>query len=168
MKKRGLLLVLAILFAWNACAFCESADEMPAYEQIEMSMTLEDVSLLLGEGRAEGDYLVFAESVICAFYESGRLQAKAMAYESLSEISPETSASTESLKSLKQGKTMEEVTAVLGAEGAEIMSINLSDEEDAGVRRVLAWHYAAGGGVQALFEEDEGEWKLFAIVGIPA
>ena len=46
------------------------------------------------------------------------------------------------------------------------MKINLADEENAGVRRVLVWKTEAGNVVQALFELDDNEWVLFAIAEV--
>ena len=50
----------------------------------------------------------------------------------------------------------------LGA-GTELMRMNLSDEDDAGLRKLLAWKNPSGGVLEALFEQDDGEWILFAI-----
>ena len=62
--------------------------------------------------------------------------------------------------------TIDDVTSAFGAEGLEIMKINLADEDDAGVRRVLVWKTEKNVVVQALFELDDNEWVLFAIAEV--
>ena len=115
----------------------------------------------------EGEYLLFSGEVLLAFYESGRLKAKAMAFEDVRDIAPAASLPMEKIKKLKQGTEIDKVQAMIGAEGLEIMRMNLSDEDSSGVRRVLAWKDDDGEAVEMLFELDDNEWVLFAVVEIP-
>ena len=70
--------------------------------------------------------------------------------------------------SLRQGASIESVEELMGGSGREIAMLRLSDEENAGSRRVLAWANEAGDAMEALFELDDGQWVLFAAVRIPA
>lgn len=166
MKKVLACLILLASFFSGIC-FSEEA-EVSAYDRIEMSFMKEEIVNLFGEGVREGEYEIFSGEVMCAFYESGRLMAKGLVYEAVCDIAPVADIPLESLKKLKQGAMISEITELFGCEGIEIMRINLSDEENAGVRLVLAWQNAEKITVQALFELDDGEWVLFAVAESPA
>jgi len=133
-----------------------------------MSFDFSDITALLGEGIHEGDYVIFSGEAACAFYESGRLRAKAVVFDAITDIAPTAEIPLDNLRKLRQGAHIDEITTLFGCEGLEIMKINLSDEEESGVRRVLAWQTEEKISVQALFELDDGEWVLFAIVESPA
>ena len=158
-KTLALIVMLAAVLSLICCA-----EETPsAYESIEMSFFKEDVIALFGEGTSDGEYMVLNGEVACAFYESGRLMAKSLVFENIAEVAQEAEIPLEKIRKLKQGTHFDEVKALMGADGTEIMRINLSDEDNAGVRRVMAWQNAGKVSVQALFELDDGEWLLFTI-----
>ncbi len=166
--KKFIALIIAAFMMVSSFAVCEPIDPVSPYDRITMDMTDADVVALLGEGQEADAYLLFAESVLCAFYESGRLHAKAIAFGDIRDIAPFANIPMDKLKKLKQGALLEDVIAMIGSEGLEIMALNIADEENAGQRRVLAWQDADGEAVQMLFELDDGGWKLFAAVEIPA
>lgn len=159
--KRILAVILALIILCPVC-FSESA-ATDAYDLIEMSFTQDEIIKLLGEGEPAGEYVLFSESVLCAFYESGRLQAKCRVFDKITDAAVLCELPLEKLPSLKQGMPIDEFVDLIGTDGAEIMRINLSDEENAGMRRVIAWQNADGASIQALFEMDDGEWILFAL-----
>jgi len=136
------------------------------YDRIEMSKTKAELDDAFECAETEDGYFLYENSVLCAFYESGRLQAKTRVFESICDAAPVADIPLSKLSSYKQGMTIDEVTEAFGAEGLEIMRINLADEENAGQRRVLAWQTDAGIAVQALFELDDNEWVLFAIAEV--
>lgn len=163
---------LCILLAYLS-VFCIAFSEETAqdasvdlYEQIEMSAVKDELDQAFECVQTEDGYILYENEVLCAFYESGRLMAKARAFENAADIAPVAGVPLEKLSSYKQGMTIEEVTDAFGAEGLEIMKINLADEDDAGVRRVLVWKTEANVVVQALFELDDNEWVLFAIAEV--
>ena len=162
MKKLLSWVLCAVLIA-SLFAFCE---EIPMYERIEMDDTLETLTERYGEPVLTEDGYADFGGALCAFFESGRLRAKIVSFETLSEVAQVSDADFSKAKGLKKGASEEEVNALFGGAGAEIMRINLSDEENSGVQRVDAWINADGNAVQALFELDDGKWVLFAVVEI--
>ena len=168
MKK--LLAALLAMFICLLPAISETAQTdseiKDLYEQIEMSFTKAELDEKYGCIETEEGYFLYENEILCAFYESGRLQAKSRAFENAGEIAPTANIPLTKLSSYKQGMTIEKVTEAFGCEGLEIMKINLADEENAGVRRVLVWKTEAGNVVQALFELDDNEWVLFAIAEV--
>ena len=165
MKKFVFIMLVLVL---TMCAAFSEETFLKAYERVEMNFTYEEISKLFGKCEEQDGFFLFEDEVLCVFYESGRLQAKARVFDDLALLAPVAEYSSESLKKLKQGTSIEEVTEIFSVEGLEIMRINLSDEENPGVRRVLAWQNAEKANVQALFELDDGEWVLFAIAESPA
>lgn len=133
------------------------------YDRIEMSARKDELDLKYACTETEENYFLYENEVMCVFYESGRLQAKLRAFESVLDVAPVADIPLDKLPSYKQGMKIDEVTGAFGCEGFEIMKINLADEDDAGVRRVLVWKTETGVHVQALFELDDNEWVLFAI-----
>lgn len=166
MKKRIVALAVLAVFALFA-AYGETAEKTDAYASVDMGMKLEEVSRLLGahEEREEG-ILAFPGGVLLSFYESGRIRAKALDFEDDGFVQTVEKIPLQAVQKLKQGALYEDVTALMGTEGTEIMRINLSDEDTPGVRRVLAWRDEAGMSIQALFELDSEAWVLFAVAGI--
>ncbi len=160
-----LALLICLLPAMAETALNDQAQE-DLYEQIEMGFTKAELDEKYKCAETEDGYFLYEGKVLCAFYESGRLQAKARAFENAGEIAPTANIPLTKLSSYKQGMSIEKVTEAFGVEGLEIMKINLADEEDAGVRRVLVWKTEAGNVVQALFELDDNEWVLFAIAEV--
>lgn len=165
--------LLAALLAMFICLLPAIAETMQTdseikdlYELIEMSFTKAELDEIYECAETEEGYFLYENEILCAFYESGRLQAKVRAFESAGDIAPVASISLNKLSSYKQGMTIEKVIEAFGNEGLEIMKINLADEENAGVRRVLVWKTEAGNVVQALFELDDNEWVLFAIAEV--
>lgn len=160
--KRILAFVLCLVLL-AASAFAEDTD---AYGVIQMEDTLETVSQKLEKrGETEDGYADFG-GVLCAFFESGRLRAKIRAFDDVRDVAARADGDFEAAKKLKKGALLESVTSLMGGEGAEIMRINLSDEETSGVQIVLAWVNSASTVMEALFELDDGEWTLFAVVEI--
>lgn len=160
MKKLLSWVLCAVLIA-SLFAYCE---EIPMYERIEMKDTLETLIGKLGEPVWTQEGYADFGGALCAFFESGRLRAKIVSFETLSEVAQVSDADFSKAKGLKKGAPEEEVNALFGGACAEIMRINLSDEENSGVQRVDAWVNADGNAVQALFELEDGKWVLFAIV----
>ena len=151
-----------LLCAELCCALLLSfAAGESAYEQIEMASTLEEITLLFGEGEPVGEYLAFGDA-LCAFYESGRLTAKSLSYEDVREKAAMTQADFAKVRDFREGALLSNLTDILGP-GTEILRMNLSDEDNAGQRILLAWQNESGGVLEALFELDAGEWILFAI-----
>ena len=160
MKKLLSWVLCAVLIA-SLFAFCE---ELPMYERIEMNDTLETLTERYGGPVLTEDGYADFGGVLCAFFESGRLRAKIVSFDAISEAASFTDSDFSGARNLKKGAPEEEVNALFGGAGAEIMRINLSDEENSGVQRVDAWVNADGNAVQALFELEDGKWVLFAIV----
>ena len=158
MKRIFSLVLCALLLAASA--------ETDAYRAIDMTDTRETLAQRLGtpEETAEG-YADFG-GVLCDFFESGRLRAKIRAFDDAKAIAARTDGDFAAAKKLKKGALLADVNAVMGGEGTEIMRINLSDEETSGVQMVLAWVSAQSNLMEALFELDDGEWTLFAVVEI--
>ena len=153
MKK--FVCILLLLSALVCCAENE-------YIQIEMNETLTEIEAIFGEGTpTEEGYYVFGDC-LCAFYESGRLQSKTVYFEDIRQALIPGEYDFEFAEDLKQGASITVLTDKLG-EGTEIMQINLSDEDNPGVRKVLAWRDMNGNVLEALLELDDGEWTLFAI-----
>lgn len=160
------LLVLSVLLTFLFLAMPaggeeDKAGEYSAYAQIRMTDTLDLIETQFGTGTAQGDYLLFGDA-LCSFFESGRLQAKSLNYEDIREAAAQTQADFALVRDFKQGTHEEELVKALG-DGAEVMRMNLSDEEDAGLRKLLAWKNEAGSVLEALLELDDGEWVLFAL-----
>lgn len=168
MKKWICMILIWMLAALTACAETASPFEAPAdlYESIPMSAWKTELDKRHAFEETQDGYFLYDGGVLCAFYESGRLWAKARAFDSAEEIAPEADIPLEKLSSYKQGMLISEVENAFGAPGLEIMKINLADEDDSGVRRVLVWKTEEGNVVQALFELDDNEWKLFAIAEV--
>lgn len=168
MKK--MIFVLLAVFLVCQCAFAENeAPEEAAkdlYSGIEMNVLMENLSDLYEIRETEDGYFLVNGEVLLAFYESGRLQAKARTFENVSDIAPIAQIPLSELSGYKQGMPVQEVISAFGAEGLEIMRINLADEDDAGLRRVLVWKTQENKVVQALFELDDNEWVLFAIAEV--
>ncbi len=168
MKK---ILLIMLVFCLGSCfSLAEEAtpSDAPAsvYEQIEMSAVKEEIDLLFEKEETEDGFFVYGGEALCAFYESGRLQAKARVFENVADLAPIANIPLDKISGYKQGMTIDDVTSAFGAEGLEIMKINLADEDDAGVRRVLVWKTEKNVVVQALFELDDNEWVLFAIAEV--
>ena len=158
------LLALAVCLA--LIAVCAAAEETDAYSLIEMTDTFETISEKLGAPAAnDGEYADFG-GVLCAFFDSGRLQAKMRGFDDVRSVAAPTNGDFAAAKRLKKGALLADVSAILGGEGEEIMRVNLSDEETSGVQTVLAWVNADSQVMEALFELDDGEWTLFAVVEI--
>ena len=158
------LLALAVCLA--LIAVCAAAEETDAYSLIEMTDTFETILEKLGAPAAnDGEYADFG-GVLCAFFESGRLQAKLRRFDDVRSIAARANGDFAAAKRLKKGALLADVNAMMGGEGEEIMRINLSDEETSGVQTVLAWVNADSQVMEALFELDDGEWTLFAVVEI--
>lgn len=168
MKKllASLLVMLIGLLPAMAETALNDSETSDLYEQIEMTFTKAELDEKYDCTENEDGYFLYENEILCAFYESGRIQAKARAFENAGDIAPVANIPLDRLSSYKQGMTIEKVTEAFGAEGLEIMKINLADEENAGVRRVLVWKTEAGNVVQALFELDDNEWVLFAIAEV--
>lgn len=168
MKKAICVLLCTLFVSVFACA--EEATPAEAanglYEQIEMSAVREEIEKEFTLTETEDGYFLMENEVLLAFYESGRLYAKARQFENAADIAPIANIPLEKIAGYKQGMTIEEVTEAFGAEGLEIMEINLADEENAGLRRVLVWKTEENVVVQALFELDDNEWVLFAIAEV--
>lgn len=168
MKKIICVLVAVLLISVFACAEETTPAEAPddLYSVIEMDAVKETLSGQYDMAETEGGYFLLENEVLLAFYESGRLYAKARVFESAADIAPTANIPFNKLSSYKQGMTIDEVTSAFGAEGFEIMKINLADEDNAGVRRVLVWKNEENAVVQALFELDDNKWVLFAIAEV--
>ena len=167
--KKVICVLLCVLFV-SVFACAEEATPAEAitglYEQIEMSAVKEDLEAKFTLTETEDGYFLLEDEVLLAFYESGRLQAKTRRFENAADVAPAADIPLDAISKYKQGMTIEEVTEAFGAEGLEIMRINLADEEDAGLRRVLVWKTDENVVVQALFELDDNEWVLFAIAEV--
>lgn len=168
MKKIMGVLLLVLLISVFACAEEATPAEAPEdlYDAIEMSDTREMLEARFELNETEDGYFILENQVLLAFFEGGRLQAKARVFENAGEIAPAAAVPLDKLPSYKQGKPIDEVTEAFGAEGFEIMKINLADEDNAGLRRVLVWKSETGAVVQALFELDDNRWVLFAIAEV--
>ena len=167
--KRMVLLVLVMLVYLAASGenAATPSEAVSAYDRIEMSMTKDEIAHLFdGVYDQDGEYIVFGGEVMCVFFESGRLQAKAKVFEDARDIAPVCAIPVKELSSYKQGMLISEVAEAFGSEGIEIMKINLADEDNAGVRRVFVWKTETNDCVQALFELDDNMWKLFAIAEV--
>ena len=156
--KRIICIITALVLT---CAFALSEDVTSVYETIQMSDTLNQIREKLGEGEEIDDFIRYGD-VLLAFYESGRLQAKGLYFDDISEVAAKTQADFALVRKFKQGTPLSELTAILG-EGKEIMTINLADEENANIRKLLAWQNEDGGILEALIELDDDEWLVFAL-----
>lgn len=168
MKKTLLIMLVFCLVSCFAQAEVATPSQAPTsvYDQIEMSAVKEEIDLLFEKEETEDGFFLYGGEVLCAFYESGRLQAKARVFENVADLAPTANIPLDKISGYKQGMTIDNVTSAFGAEGLEIMKINLADEENAGVRRVFVWKTEENVVVQALFELDDNEWKLFAIAEV--
>ena len=164
MKKRFLALLAVLLML--PCAIAETDAPEDLYAIIEMTAVKAELDERYDCIETEDGYFLYEGEVLCAFYESGRLQAKTRVFENVGDIAPVADLPIEKLSSYKQGMTLAEVTGAFGEEGLEIMKTNLADEENSGVRLVLVWKTENGDVVQALFELDDNEWVLFAIAEV--
>lgn len=162
MRKLAFALALA-LFVCLAGAETEITD---IYEAIDMASTREALEAEFAEYSYEGEYMLIEGSALCAFYENGRLRAKSRAFESIRELASLCPNDVTLAKQLKQGAPLEDLERLLGCAGAEFMRINVTDAQDSGVQRLLAWQNANGLTLEALFELDDGEWRLLAAVEI--
>ncbi len=168
MKKIICAVLFVLLVSVFACAEEATPAEAPAglYDAIGMDAVKETLDGQYEMVGTEDGYYLLENEVLLAFYDSGRIYAKARVFESAADVAPTANLPLDKLSSYKQGMTIDEVTSAFGAEGLEIMKINLADEENAGVRRVLVWKTEADVVVQALFELDDNEWVLFAIAEV--
>lgn len=160
MKKLFILTLCAVL----VFSLFALGEEIPMYERIEMDDTLETLVEKFGEPVWTQEGYADFGGALCAFFESGRLRAKIVPFEAFQEVAQFSKVDFSGAKGLKKGASEAEVNALFGGAGAEIMRINLSDEENSGVQRVDAWANEEGSAMQALFELDDGAWILFAIV----
>ena len=160
--RRISALILVLLMSLSLFA-AQGEDAAPenAYQKIKMSFTREDIETLFDEGIKQNEYIRF-DDVLCAFFESGRLQAKSLYYQDIRDVAAPTKGDFAAVRDKKQGTPEQELSDILG-EGTEVLRMNLSDEDDAGQRKLIAWKNAEGGVMEALFEIDDGEWILFAL-----
>lgn len=164
MKKPICIILVVFLLVITACA--ETAVPTDVYDGISMSDRKAEIDAKYTFEETQDGYFLYEGEVLCAFYESGRLWAKARMFENAGDIAPIADIPLSKLSSYKQGMLLEEVEKAFGAQGLEIMRINLADEDDSGVRRVLVWKTGEGKVVQALFELDDNQWKLFAVAEV--
>ena len=158
--KKVLCVVIALMLL-----VCTALAET-GYDEIDMKDTRETLISRYGEpAYTEEGYADFG-GVLCAFYESGRLQAKLMNFDDVVDVAALTEYDFAQAKKLRSGESIENVLVLMGGEGTEIARINLSDEDTSGVQRVLAWKNAKGNAMEMLFELDDGHWVLFAAVEI--
>ncbi len=166
MTKKYSAILLALMLALT-CACALSEEERDAYSEVGMNETLKELTERYGEPAPEGDLLVFADGFACTFFENGALRVKARVFTDVRDIASLSEADIKAkARSFKQGDSLEYVEAELGAAGAELMRVNISDAENSGVRRVLAWRDADGGALEMLFESEDGGWKLFYVVSV--
>lgn len=151
--KRIVLFLAAALLAMMCAA-------EGVYDTIGMGFTMEDFAPFGALVPVEGYYCV--DDALVSFYESGRLNAKCRLFNDVADVAAETDGAFDLVRKLKQGASLDRVTEILG-EGAEIMVINIADEDNPGMRKVLAWKDKQGGVLEALFEMDNGGWVLFAL-----
>ena len=153
---KRLVLALALLYALLGSRALGEGE----YEQIELHMTRQQLEAELSLEDA-GEYWLCGDALL-AFYESGRLRAKFLNYESLDAVAPLSDAGFDEARKLRQGASIETLTQLLGP-GLELMLMNISDEDNAGVRRLLCWKDASGNVLEALLEQEDGQWVLFAL-----
>ena len=168
MKKTSAQVILFVLLISLICAVYAETQEMAlqsVYAQINMSDTQGTLTEKFGEGTPKDGLILFGD-VLCVFFESGRLRAKSLSYDDIHAVAQPTGGDLSSVRALKQGTFEDELTMLLGS-GREILCMNLSDEEDAGLRKLLAWKNEKGTVLEALLELDDGKWILFAIGEIP-
>ena len=158
MKKLTALLAVVMLL----CAAWAETDA--DYGRVEMTDTLETVVQKLNEPAWTQEGYADFGGVLCAFYESGRLQAKAVKFDDIHAVAMATEVDFAPVRKLRQGTSIESVREIMGSEGTEIVRINPSDEENSGVMCVLAWKKEDGSVMQTLFEMEDGKWVLFAAV----
>lgn len=151
-----LLLCALISFAALGEGEYEKIELQSTRQQLEAELSLEDM----------GEYLLCGDALL-AFYESGRLRAKFLYYEALNDVAPLAEAGFDKARRLKQGASIDALTQLLG-QGRELMLMNISDEDNAGVRRLLCWKDALGNVLEALFEQEDGKWVLFALGEVKA
>lgn len=162
MKK--FIAVIVLIAALSNVALAQTITERASeYERINMSDTREALAGKLGEGESLDNYVRF-EGALCAFFESGLLRAKLMWFDDPSAVAPATARNLDAIKQLKQGASMTEVVEALGCEGVEIMRINLTEDEDGAQQIVYLWRDDTDRVVEALFEYENGEMRLFAAV----
>lgn len=159
-KRLWAALLLALLLL---SAFAEGGKlpDKSIYDEILMSDTLETITEKYGEGTATDGYLLFGDA-LCSFFESGRLQAKSRCYTDIREVAALTQGSFNDVTGFTQGTEESELIAYLG-EGEEVLVMNLSDEDEAGLRKLIAWRNENNAVLEALFELDDGKWVLFAL-----
>lgn len=136
------------------------------YESIQMSDSLAALCAAHGPLTPDENGMVDLGEVLCRFYESGRLWGKVRAFENIGEVAMRVEGDFAAARKLHMGESLASVQALLGGEGTEIARLNLSDEENSGVQLVLAWQNGQGEVLEALFEQDDGEWVLFAVAAI--
>ncbi|MBR4235338.1 MAG: hypothetical protein IKR85_04665 [Clostridia bacterium] len=162
MTKRIALLFAALCLCFVCCrAETVGGNTGDNYSEIEMSASLDSLTEKYGQGEQCGDYIRFGNA-LCAFYESGRLLAKARYFDDVREAAAFSEGNFAKASRLKYGTPLDEISALLG-EGCEIMRINLSDEDEPGHRIVLAWQNARGEVLEALLELEDDVWVLFAL-----
>ena len=154
---KRLLALLLILIAASACA-------EGTYDEIDMSMTFDELSQKYTSMTREEEYWCVDDALL-VFYESGKLNAKCLNFDTLAAAAPEANAEFEKVLSFKQGTSISELTDILG-EGREIVFINISDEENSGKMKVECWKNGSGQVLEALFELDDNVWSLFALTVI--
>ena len=158
--KKAIVILLALV-CLTATSFAGNETEESIYARIEMSDNLEIIQARFGEGIKEGDYYLFGDA-LTAFFDSGRIRAKSLAYDDIHTVAALTTADFALVRDFKQGTAQDQLFKFLG-KGREIMTINLSDKDNAGVRTLYAWKNEAGGILEALFELDGVDWILFAL-----
>lgn len=168
MKKTCKTLLLSLLVLVFACAAAHCEETASVYDDISMTELLPELVARLDEPLlTEDGYYDFGGALVAA-YESGRLRGKILAFDDIAAVAAPSQADFTQAHSLRQGASIESVEELMGGSGREIAMLRLSDEENAGSRRVLAWANEAGDAMEALFELDDGQWVLFAAVRIPA
>ena len=144
MKKTCKTLLVSLLLLIFACAAAHGEEAPSVYDDISMTERLNDLVARLGEPLlTEDGYYDFGGALVAA-YESGRLKGKILAFDDIAAVAAPSQADFTQARSLRQGASVESVEALMGAPGREIAMLRLSDEENAGSRRVLAWTNEAG------------------------
>lgn len=164
MIMKRALLFLCVFALCASCALSEAASS-PAreYAQIDMTDTRSSIAEKLGEGEALDKYVRYG-GALCAFFEGGMLRAKLIWFDAPAQITQSVAVNLDAAKRLKQGASMAEVVQAFGCEGVEIMRINLSEDTNAAQQIVYLWRDAQDRVIEALFEYENGELRLFAAV----